>query len=124
MAEIKCLKNSTTKKYIVPTNEWLVPLEPLITSISTKGKLILANMITKEKVVVKITQNINKLLKNKDRFIQQTSTDLDEIILDEIILDENKNIYQMVDNVFRKRYLTYLDTYEYDGITMFINGQK
>ncbi len=38
----KCLKNSTTKKYIVPTNEWSVPLKPLITIISTKGKEIIA----------------------------------------------------------------------------------
>ena len=36
MTEIKCLKDSETKKYIIPTNEWLVPLEPLITSISTR----------------------------------------------------------------------------------------
>ena len=59
MTEIKCLKDSETKKYIIPTNEWLVPLEPLITSISTKGKMILAKMISKKKVVVKLTKNVD-----------------------------------------------------------------
>jgi len=65
MSEIKCLKDSETKKYIIPTDEWLKPLEPLITSISTKGKMMLAKMVSKEKVVVKLTQNTNlKRIKN------------------------------------------------------------
>jgi hypothetical protein len=55
MTEIKCLKDSETKKYIIPTNDWLIPLKPLITSISTKGKIMLAKMIDKEKVIVKLT---------------------------------------------------------------------
>ena len=58
MSEKHCLKNSE-KKYIIPTDKWLKPIEPLITSISTRGKLILANMVKKEKVVVKITKNSN-----------------------------------------------------------------
>ena len=59
MPDIECLKNSETKKYIIPTNEWLKPLKPLISSLNTKGKIILANMVNKKKVVVKITKNIN-----------------------------------------------------------------
>jgi len=59
MTEISCLKNSETKKYIIPTDKWLTPLEPLITSISTKGKLILSEMANKNKVVVKITKNLD-----------------------------------------------------------------
>ena len=77
MPDIECLKNSETKKYIIPTNEWLQPLKPLISSLNTKeqrdwarfcevktsegtkGKIILANMVNKKKVVVKITKNIN-----------------------------------------------------------------
>ena len=65
MTEIECLKNSETKKYIIPTNEWLEPLEPLITTLSTKGKIILARMAKKQKVVVKITKGLDiKRIKN------------------------------------------------------------
>jgi len=76
MTDIECLKNSETKKYIVPTNEWLEPLEPLITSLSTKGKIILSSMVKKQRVVVKITKgldiqrikNINYLLRRLPNF--------------------------------------------------------
>jgi serine/threonine protein kinase len=65
MSEIKCLKDSETKKYIIPTNEWLKPLEPLVTGISTKGKMMLAKMVNKQKVVVKLTKNVDiKKIKN------------------------------------------------------------
>ena len=57
MTDIECIKDSETKKYIIPTNEWLKPLEPLITSISTEEKIMLADMVNKKKVVVKLTQN-------------------------------------------------------------------
>jgi hypothetical protein len=70
MAEIKCLKNSETKKYIVPTNEWLKPLKPMITSISTKGKIILAKLVDKEKVVVKLTKNVDtRRIRNISRLL-------------------------------------------------------
>jgi hypothetical protein len=59
MTDIECIKDSETKKYIIPTNEWLKPLKPLITSINTKGKIMLANMVNKKKVVVKLTQNVD-----------------------------------------------------------------
>ena len=59
MAEITCLKNSETKKYIIPTDTWLEPLNPLITNLSSRGKLILARMANKNKVIVKITKNLD-----------------------------------------------------------------
>lgn len=55
----KCLKDSQTKTYVIPTNEWLEPLNELITdSISTKGLLMLSKFKKKHDVVVKITRNI------------------------------------------------------------------
>ena len=55
----KCLKDSKTKKYIIPTNEWLEPLNELITdSIATKGLLMLSKFRSNHEVVVKITRNI------------------------------------------------------------------
>ncbi len=45
----KCLKDSQTKTYVIPTNEWLEPLNELITdSISTKGLLMLSKFIDAE----------------------------------------------------------------------------
>jgi hypothetical protein len=38
--------------------------------------------------------------------------------------DENKSIYKIVDKIFDKIYFTYLDTYEYDGKTVYLNGIK
>ena len=67
----RCLKDSKTKKYIIPTNEWLEPLNELITdSIATKGLLMLSKFIgakcttwhkclgSNHEVVVKITRNV------------------------------------------------------------------
>lgn len=48
------------KQYIIPTNQWLVPLSKYITDdISTRGLLMLANYMNHHKVVVKITKNGN-----------------------------------------------------------------
>jgi serine/threonine protein kinase len=72
MSEITCLKNSETKKYIIPTDKWLKPLGPLITSISTRGKIILGEMSNKNKVVVKITKNLDLLrIKYINYLVQQ-----------------------------------------------------
>lgn len=58
-------KKFRNKKYIIPTNEWLEPLEPLITTLLTEDKLILAQMVQKQKVVVKITKSLDiKRIKN------------------------------------------------------------
>jgi len=59
MSSYKCLKDSKTKTYVIPTNEWLEPLNELITdSISTKGLLMLSKFRKTHDVVVKITRNI------------------------------------------------------------------
>lgn len=58
------LTNNVTKQYIIPTIEWLKPNEELITEdISTEGFLIIADLIKKEKVIVKITKGYNKKVK-------------------------------------------------------------
>lgn len=59
--KIKCLKNSDNKAYIIPTNEWLKPIKPLITE-SSDAQLILAEMLNKEKILIRITNNNNKRL--------------------------------------------------------------
>ena len=53
----KCLKDSQTKKYIVPTKEWLKPLKELITNdITSKGLIMLSKYHNSHDVVVKITK--------------------------------------------------------------------
>jgi len=56
-----CIINN--KKYGIPTKDWLVPLKKLINGdISTQGMLLMAKLIDKEKVIVKISNDhINKL---------------------------------------------------------------
>jgi CRISPR/Cas system CMR-associated protein Cmr5 small subunit len=56
----KCVRNEN-KQYIIPTQKWLKSIEPLITSDSnTSGLLMIGELIDKEKVIVKISKNINK----------------------------------------------------------------
>lgn len=52
-----CPKNENTKYYVIPTNKWLKPLERFITTdLNTKGYLMLAESINKEKIIVKINK--------------------------------------------------------------------
>ena len=54
----KCLKDSENKKYIIPTQEWLEPLNKFITDdINTDGLLMLTRLNKKHEVIVKITRN-------------------------------------------------------------------
>ena len=56
----KCLTDNN-KKYIIPTQKWLQSIEKLITPDSnTAGLVMIADLIDKEKVIVKITKNKNK----------------------------------------------------------------
>ena len=49
------------KQYIIPTKNWLKPVEPLIIEDSnTAGLLMIAKLVNEEKVIVKITKNKNK----------------------------------------------------------------
>ncbi len=53
----KCAINAN-KQYIIPTRNWLKPIEEFITSDTNTACLImLGNLIDKEKVVVKITKS-------------------------------------------------------------------
>lgn len=54
------INQSKHKKYIVPTNDWLVPLSKLNSNdINTKSTIMVGNHIEKNKVIVKITRNIS-----------------------------------------------------------------
>lgn len=73
---LKCLSNSDKKAYVIPTNEWLKPVKPLITN-SSDAQQILARMVDKEDVLVRVTSNsnnklgiINKLLQTIPNFPQ------------------------------------------------------
>ena len=61
MTTIKTISNkSKDKKYIIPTNEWLKPLKPLKKDdINSRSLIMLSKLVDKEKVVVKITKNID-----------------------------------------------------------------
>ena len=59
--ELKCLKNSDTKAYIIPTSEWLQPVEPLITD-SLNAETIISKLLDKEEILVRLTANNNKRL--------------------------------------------------------------
>lgn len=57
----KCVVDEKTKYYLIPTLKWLKPIEPLILEDSnTAGLLMIAAMVEKEKVIVKITKGKNK----------------------------------------------------------------
>ena len=56
--ELKCLKNSETNAYIIPTNKWLQPIKPLITN-SSDATNIISRMVDKEKILVRLTNNKN-----------------------------------------------------------------
>lgn len=59
--ELKCLKNSETNAYIIPTNKWLQPLKQLITN-SSDATNIISRMVDKEKILVRLTNNKNNKL--------------------------------------------------------------
>ena len=80
MAE-KCPRDKTTKQYIIPTNEWLEPLQQFITSdISTQGLLMLAKYMKQKDVVVKITKNLNSIQKNRLKFASKKLTGLQNFV--------------------------------------------
>ena len=58
---LKCLKNTDTHAYVIPTDKWLTPIKPLISSSSNAQKII-ARMLQKEKILVRVTNNNNKRL--------------------------------------------------------------
>jgi hypothetical protein len=51
---------SISKKYIIPTNEWLKPIKPFFNDdINSRSLIMLSNLVDIGKVVVKITKNID-----------------------------------------------------------------
>lgn len=75
---MSCLKDTITKKYIIPTDKWLQPLKPLVVNdINTDGFIMIGKLIEKEKVIIKISQGykpliikINKLIKYMPNFVK------------------------------------------------------
>jgi len=72
---MKCLKDEQ-KQYIIPTKNWLKPLEPFIL-VNTSGLIMITDFIEKEKVIVKITKGkrndiikVNKIIKDIPNFLQ------------------------------------------------------
>jgi hypothetical protein len=61
MSKLKCLKDSKTNAYIIPTHEWLQPIKPLITE-SSDAQQIIAKMLDKEEILVRLTNNYNNKL--------------------------------------------------------------
>jgi hypothetical protein len=56
MSLITC-KYNNIKNYLTPTKSWLEPLKVFVpTDISSRGLLIISEMIKKEKIMVKVTQ--------------------------------------------------------------------
>ena len=54
--QLKCSK--VNKQYVIPTKNWLVPLEQLqMNDVSTKGKFVLSKLFNQEKIIVKVTSN-------------------------------------------------------------------
>jgi hypothetical protein len=45
--ELKCLKNSKTKAYVIPTKSWLQSIAPLITN-SSNASTIISKLLDKE----------------------------------------------------------------------------
>jgi hypothetical protein len=72
----KIIKENITKNkmYIIPTNEWLQPIKPLLTDdINSRSLLMLSKLADKEEVVVKITKNIDfyrtKVINNNIKYL-------------------------------------------------------
>ncbi len=61
MSDIKCLSNKSNKAYVIPTNKWLKPLKPIFFE-SSDADIVLAKLVDKEEVLVRITKNSNNKL--------------------------------------------------------------
>lgn len=57
MSNIKCLSNKKNKAYVIPTNEWLKPIKPLIIE-SSDAEIMLAKLVDKEEVLVHFIKNL------------------------------------------------------------------
>lgn len=66
---LKCLSNSNKKAYVIPTNDWLKPIKPLITN-SSDAHQVIARMVDKKNILVRITTNSNKKLGIINKLLQ------------------------------------------------------
>jgi hypothetical protein len=94
MSDIKCLSNKNNKAYVVPTNKWLKPLKPLFFE-SSDADIMLAKLIDKEEVLVRITKNNN----NKLEIINNNLSKLENFPFIYCIIKCNENI-DILDNKF------------------------
>ena len=69
---LKCLSNSDKKALVIPTNEWLQPVKLLITN-SSNAQQVLARMINKENILVRVTLNSNNKLGIINKLLQKIS---------------------------------------------------
>ena len=77
----KCPQDKISKKYIIPTDKWLEPLQLFITDdISTKGLLMLAKYMETKDVVVKITKGLNSIKQNRLKFASKKLTGLPNFV--------------------------------------------
>jgi hypothetical protein len=94
MSDIKCLSNKNNKAYVVPTNKWLKPLKPLFFE-SSDADIMLAKLVDKEEVLVRITKNNN----NKLEIINNNLSKLENFPFIYCIIKCNENI-DILDNKF------------------------
>jgi len=94
MSNIKCLSNKKNKAYVIPTNEWLKPIKPLIIE-SSDAEIILAKLVDKEDVLVRITKNNN----NKLEIINKNLSKLENFPFIYCIIKCTDNI-DIIDNKF------------------------
>ncbi len=65
MAKLKCPYDDNAKDYVIPTKTWLRAIEQLNPNdISVKGQIITAELINKEKVLVKVTSGKSAKLRD------------------------------------------------------------
>ena len=71
MTDLKCPYDDINKNYIIPTKSWLKALKELNTEdISTHGKIIVSELLEKEKVLVKVTDKKIAKLRDINRVIK------------------------------------------------------
>ena len=94
LTRLNCPKKD--KKYIIPTKNWLEPIEKLINSdISTKGTLFLSKLLNEEKILVKITKGknfdlkyLNSIVKKLPNFVYTYCVFFCKNNIDEILLNK------------------------------------
>lgn len=68
MSVLQCPNIDKVKEFIIPTKEWLVPIEKLMmkNNMNTRGKLYVANLMNEGRIIVKLTNNSSKNMQRKN----------------------------------------------------------